>query len=81
MNQKVQGAALRHHLSKALESSYNIGDLKLELTRLEKRGDFTNATKEHIRAFKGELDNARQEVLDIAKTPHALKSTSQAQRE
>ena len=76
VNQKVQGAALRHHLSKALESSYNIGDLKLELARLEKRGDFTNATKEHIRAFKGELDNARQEVLDIAKTPHALESTS-----
>ncbi|STO96242.1 PBECR2 nuclease fold domain-containing protein [Helicobacter canis] len=79
VNQKVQGAALRHHLSKALESSYNIGDLKLELTRLEKRGDFTNATKEHIRAFKGELDNARQEVLDIAKSPHTLESTAQAQ--
>ena len=79
VNQKVQGAALRHHLSKALESSYNIGDLKLELARLEKRGDFTNATKEHIRAFKGELDNARQEVLDIAKSPHALESTAQAQ--
>ncbi len=110
VNQKVQGAALRHHLSKALESSYNIGDLKLELTRLEKRGDFTNATKEHIRAFsynigdlkleltrlekrgdftnatkehirafKGELDNARQEVLDIAKAPHTLESSPQAQ--
>ena len=76
VNQKVQGAALRHHLSKALESSYNIGDLKLELTRLEKRGNFTNATKEHIRTFKGELDNARQEVLDIAKTPHTLESTA-----
>ena len=81
VNQKVQGAALRHHLSKALESSYNIGDLKLELTRLEKRADFTNATKEHIRAFKGELDNARQEVLDIAKhpTPPKVDSTQNAQ--
>ena len=52
LNQKVQGAALRHHLINALESSYTISDLRLQLTQLEKRPSFNNATKELITKFK-----------------------------
>ena len=67
LNQKVQGAALRHHLTKALESSFSISDLRLKLTQLEKRPSFNNATKELITKFKGEIDSTRDEILQVAK--------------
>ena len=66
LNQKVQGAALRHHLTNALESSFSISDLRLQLTQLEKRPSFNNATKELIAKFKGEIDNTRDEILQAA---------------
>ena len=66
LNQKVQGAALRHHLINALESSYTISDLRLQLTQLEKRPSFNNATKELITKFKGEIDSTRDEILQAA---------------
>ena len=79
LNQKVQGAALRHHLINALESSYTISDLRLQLTQLEKRPSFTNATKELIAKFKGEIDSTRDEILQAAQTklePQAGKEAS-----
>ena len=66
LNQKVQGAALRHHLKNALESSFSISDLRLQLTQLEKRPSFNNATKELIAKFKGEIDQAQDEILQAA---------------
>ena len=68
LNQKAQGAALRHHLINALESSYTISDLRLQLTQLEKRPSFNNATKELITKFKGEIDSTRDEILQAAQT-------------
>ena len=83
LNQKVQGAALRHHLTNALESSYTISDLRLQLTQLEKRPSFNNATKELITKFKGEIDNTRDEILQAAKeqTPsHTTPSVQSTER-
>lgn len=68
LNEKVQGAALRFHLKKALDSSLSVGEFKLELQARAIKGDFTNATREQIAKILGQVDSA-QESLEQAITP------------
>ena len=72
LNEKVQGAALRFHLKKALDSSLSVGEFKLELQARAIKGDFTNATREQIAKILGQVDSA-QESLERATTPSTPK--------
>ncbi|KAA8711154.1 PBECR2 nuclease fold domain-containing protein [Helicobacter canis] len=74
LNEKVQGAALRFHLKKALDSSLSVGEFKLELQARAIKGDFTNATREQIAKILGQVDSA-QESLERAITPSTTPKT------
>ena len=74
LNEKVQGAALRFHLKKALDSSISVGEFKLELQARAIKGDFTNATREQIAKILGQVENA-QESLERATTPSTTPKT------
>ncbi|WP_459177818.1 PBECR3 domain-containing polyvalent protein, partial [Helicobacter felis] len=55
LNDKVSGAALRHHIKSALHKSYSIADFKQHLRALGQRVEFDNATKALIREIEGGL--------------------------
>lgn len=78
LNEKVQGAALRFHLKKALDSSLSVGEFKLELQARAIKGDFTNATREQIAKILGQVDSAQGE-LERAATPSTTKQAQQVE--
>lgn len=69
LNEKVQGAALRFHLKKALDSSLSVGEFKLELQARAIKGDFTNATREQIAKILGQVENAQESLERVPAQP------------
>ena len=70
LNEKIQGAALRFHIKKALNNAIDVQDFKFSLQALEQK-DFTLPTKEIIKRIKGEVDSLYKRVLEqsVATTP------------
>ncbi|WP_104749238.1 PBECR3 domain-containing polyvalent protein, partial [Helicobacter cynogastricus] len=52
LNDKVSGAALRHHIKSALHKSYSVAEFKQHLRALGQRVEFDNATKALIREIE-----------------------------
>ena len=61
-NEKVQGAALRYHISHALKRAVSVDDFKNTLQNSLKQGKFNNKTKEIIKEFNAEFDNTIQKI-------------------
>ncbi|TQR53465.1 hypothetical protein [Campylobacter troglodytis] len=59
-NEKVQGAALRYHISHALKRAISVDDFRNTLQNSLKQGKFNNKTKEIIKEFNTEFDNIIQ---------------------
>lgn len=62
-NEKIQGAALRFHIKKALNNAIDVQDFRFSLQALEQK-DFTLPTKEIIKRIKGEVDSSYKRTLE-----------------
>ena len=67
LNQKVQGAALRHHLQKALESSFSVSELKHTLQNRIAKAPYTSQTKSQIKKILNRVDTIQDELIEVAK--------------
>ena len=65
-SEKVQGAALRYHLRRALEKSKDINDFKYHFSQKATHYPFNNATKEIIKRITND-------VLEAINNPNELK--------
>ena len=60
-NEKVQGAALRYHISHALKRAVSVDDFKNTLQNSLKQGKFNNKTKEIIKEFNESFESIKKE--------------------
>lgn len=67
LNQKVQGAALRYHLQKALESSFSVSELKHTLQNRIAKAPYTSQTKSQIEKILNRVDTIQDELIEVAK--------------
>ena len=67
LNQKVQGAALRYHLQKALESSFSVSELKHTLQNRIAKAPYTSQTKSQIEKILTRVDTIQDELIEVAK--------------
>ncbi len=66
LNQKVQGAALRYHLQKALESSFSVSELKHTLQNRIAKAPYTSQTKSQIEKILNRVDTIQDELIEVA---------------
>ena len=70
-SEKVQGAALRYHLRRALEKSKDINDFKYHFSQKATHYPFNNATKEIIKRITNDvleaINNETRDLLDKTK--------------
>ena len=70
-SEKVQGAALRYHLRRALEKSQDINDFKYHFSQKATHYPFNNATKEIINKITNDvleaINNETRDLLDKTK--------------
>lgn len=66
LNQKVQGAALRYHLQKALESSFSVSELKHTLQNRIAKAPYTSQTKSQIEKILTRVDTIQDELIEVA---------------
>ncbi len=64
-NEKVQGAALRFHIKKALSEAIDVQDFKIALNEIEHK-PFTNETLEIIKRLKGEVAQGYEDLQKVA---------------
>ena len=64
-NEKVQGAALRFHIKKALSEAIDVQDFKIALNEIEHK-PFTNETLEIVKRLKGEVSQGYDELQKVA---------------
>ncbi|TQR54191.1 hypothetical protein DMC01_10450, partial [Campylobacter troglodytis] len=60
-NEKVQGAALRYHISHALKRAISVDDFRNTLQNSLKQGKFNNKTKEIIKEFNESFESIKKE--------------------
>lgn len=66
LNEKIQGAALRYHIKRAFSNAVDVQDFNLTLKGFEKKESFNNPTKDLIAKIRGEVHNAKEEILEVA---------------
>ncbi|KAA6230396.1 hypothetical protein FMM56_06140 [Campylobacter sp. LR264d] len=65
LNEKIQGAAIRYHLNKALEKSSSISEFKNIISKkIETNKEFTNETKKVLSNFLQKLDKSQDDILE-----------------